>query len=194
VPEAAKVEKLVAAALGLDTARGDTIVVDTISFDQSVATAAKEAEAKAAGQASTTTMMGYVRTGVGSLALLLVLFFLARGLKQKKTEPVALPEIGPGSVAAAIAAAQTVTAQTAAGSTLGHAELPAGIPALVGAGAAGAGLPQGLPAGLSSSPAGPGHAPQSLAAHGEDDLLRLIDQQPEEMAVLLRGWLADRRS
>jgi flagellar M-ring protein FliF len=187
VPEAAKVEKLVAAALGLDTARGDTIVVDTIGFDQSVATAAKEAKAKAAGQASTTTMMSYVRTGVGSLALLLVLFFLARGLKQKKTEPVALPEIGPGSVAAAIAAAQT-----AAGNTLGHSELPASIPALVGAGAAG--LAQGLPAGLAASPTVPGQVPLPAVGHGEDDLLRLIDQQPEEMAVLLRSWLADRRS
>lgn len=163
VPPADKVEKLVGAALGIDPARGDTIVVDTISFDQSLATAAKEAEAKAAGQASTGTIMGYVRTGVGSIALLLVLLFLAKGMKQKKTEAVTLPELGPGSVAGAIAAAQANAAPV--------------VPAA---------LPTAQPHAAAPLPAAP--------SHGEDDLLHLIDQQPEEMAVLLRSWLADRRS
>ena len=183
VPPADKVEKLVGAALGIDPERGDTIVVDTISFDQTVAKAAKEAEAKAAGKESTGKILDYVRTGVGALALLLVLFFLIRGLKQKKTD-VALPEIGPGSVAAAITAAQA-----AAGNTLGHAELPGSIPALVGAstGQKAAGSP--------NAPALPGTVPlPSVTGSGEQDLLRLIDQQPEEMALLLRSWLADRRS
>lgn len=183
VPPADKVEKLVGAALGLDPARGDTIVVDTIEFDQSVATAAKEAKAKAAGRASATKMLDYVRTGVGALALLLVLLFLAKGLKQKKTETVALPEIGPGSVAAAIAAAQAQ-----ATGALGAAELPVNVPALVGTGTAGAGLNPDLPPAHSQIPL------PSVTGRGEDDLLRLIDQQPEEMAVLLRSWLADRRS
>ena len=44
------------------------------------------------------------------LALLLVLFFLSRGLRSKKSEPVALPAIGPGSVAAAIAAVHSGSA------------------------------------------------------------------------------------
>lgn len=184
VPPADKVEKLVGAALGIDPERGDTIVVDTISFDQTVAKAAKEAEAKAAGTASTGKMLDYVRTGVGAVALLLVLFFLIRGLKQRKTEPVALPELGPGSVAAAIAAAQTAN-----GNALGHAELPGGIPALVGAPA------DGKAAGSADGPAHPATVPlPSVTGSGEQDLLRLIDQQPEEMALLLRSWLADRRS
>lgn len=184
VPPADKVEKLVGAALGIDPERGDTIVVDTISFDQTVAKAAEEAEAKAAGKASTGKMLDYVRTGVGALALLLVLFFLIRGLKQRKTEPVALPELGPGSVAAAIAAAQTAN-----GNALGHAELPGNIPALVGAPA------DGKAAGSADGPAHPATVPlPSVTRSGEQDLLRLIDQQPEEMALLLRSWLADRRS
>jgi len=167
VPPADKVEKLVGAALGLDPSRGDTIVVDTISFDQSVAKAAKDAKAKAAGQASTSTILGYVRTGIGALALILVLLFLARGLKQKKTEQVALPEIGPGSVAAAIAAAQAAVLTPAEGALPAAAPAPASAPAV-----------------------------RSLAAasDGDNDVLQLIDQQPEEVAVLLRSWIADRRS
>jgi flagellar M-ring protein FliF len=186
VPPADKVEKLVGAALGLDPARGDTIVVDTIAFDTSVANAAKAAKEKADGAASTSTILGYVRTAVGAIALILVLLFLARGLRSKKSEPVAIPAIGPGSVAAAIAAAQANIAG-ANPSVLGAAEgappaLPsAGHPAANG-NALGANLPVGLTAELGPSGA------------GDEDLLRLIDQQPDEMAVLLRGWLADRRS
>ena len=180
VPEAAKVEKLVGAALGLDPARGDSIVVDTIAFDNSVATAAKAAKAKADGQASTTTIVGYVRTAVGAIALILVLLFLARGLRSKKSEPVAIPALGPGSVAAAIAAAQGTSAVGAAGQVNGLA-----LPSAPATGHQ-SGLAADLPAGLTAQ-----LAPSSA---GDDDLLRLIDQQPDEMAVLLRGWLADRRS
>jgi flagellar M-ring protein FliF len=192
VPPADKVEKLVGAALGIDATRGDTIVVDTIAFDNSKASAAKAARAKADGQASTTRILDYVRTGIGAIALILVLLLLARGLRSKKTEPVALPALGPGSVAAAIAAAQAKGAGAGPGVTaLGTADdggalaLPSATSALSAA-AAGAALAPSLPGGLSAEVA--------ASAAGDDDVLRLIDQQPEEMAVLLRGWLADRRS
>jgi len=181
VPPADKVEKLVGAALGIDPARGDTIVVDTIAFDSSTAKAARAARARADGTASTDALLGYVRTAVGALALLLVLFFLSRGLK-RRAEPVALPAVGPGSVAAAIAAAQSHAAGAlAAGAADAGTVHPPAVPAAPAA--AGLGLPVPAP------------APAAVAtADGEDELLHLIDQQPEEMAVLLRSWLADRRS
>jgi flagellar M-ring protein FliF len=195
VPPADKVEKLVGAALGLDTARGDTIVVDTIAFDTTTAKAAKAAKAKADGAASTNTLLGYVRTAVGALALLLVLFFLSRGLK-KKTEPLALPAVGPGSVAAAIAAAQA----NAAGA-LGPGAADGLAAALGAAGAAGVPTPTpvlaAVAAGTGLAPTATGGLPtefQGAGAGNEEELLRLIDQQPEEMALLLRTWLADRRS
>ena len=184
VPPADKVEKLVGAALGIDPARGDTIVVDTIAFDSSTAKAAKAAKAKAAGTASTDALLGYVRTAVGALALLLVLFFLSRGLK-RKSEPLALPAIGPGSVAAAIAAAQ---ANAVPGGP--EADAPVALPSRAPAAAVPAGAP--VPAAPLNGAAPP--AVLAAAAGAEDELLQLIDQQPEEMAVLLRSWLADRRS
>jgi len=90
---------------------------------------------------------------------------------------------GSGSVAAAIAAAQAGAAgQLGDGNPLALPSNAAMPPATDRRAGLGAQLPAGLAAELTPSPA------------GEEDLLRLIDQQPDEMAVLLRGWLADRRS
>jgi flagellar M-ring protein FliF len=172
----------VAAAVGLDPQRGDTIVVDTMAFDESLAEAADEARSSAASSESTEKMMGYVQTGVGVLMLLLVAFFLRKGLKGPKVQPVELPPDGPGSLAAALAAAQPAGGLMPGPISLDgsgeHLPVATPVPAMAGVGAtSAAGAAANLPA----------------LAGSHDDMLQLIDQQPEEVAVLLRNWLADRR-
>jgi flagellar M-ring protein FliF len=168
VPQSDKVQKIVSAALGLTPDRGDTIVVDTVKFDTSLQKTTQAAQAKMHGQQSTNQMMGYARTGVGVLLLLLVSFFLLRGLKgSTRSDAFALPQAGPGSLAAALASVQTPAGALTAG---GSHPVPAPMPTQLAAVAAG------------------------LPAVRTDDVLTMIEQQPEEVAVMLRGWLADRRA
>ena len=51
----------------------------------------------------------------------------------------------------------------------------------------------GGPAALESADAGP--TPEQLAVEGRQrEIAALVEQQPDEVAQLLRGWLAERRS
>jgi flagellar M-ring protein FliF len=170
VPDPGQVEGLIGAAIGLDAERGDSIVVDTVAFDASLAAAADDAQAAASGAKSRQNMMDLAQTAVGVLVLLLVAFFLWRAMRSTSTA-VELPVDGPGSLAAALAAAQGSAGALASAGTayarrtddMAPAEGRALVPALVGASEA-------------------------------SDVLSLIDQQPDEVATLLRSWLADRRS
>lgn len=161
VPPEETVREAVSAALGLDTTRGDTISVDTVKFDGTIAKAAEQARKAEAAKASTGRMMGLLRTVLGALVLLAVVLVLLLGSRRKVT-PVEVPEVGPGSIAAAIAAARGPAGELAA--------------------------PQG--AGATGMPA----VPVATQGREEAEILNLIDQQPEEVAVLLRSWLADRRA
>jgi flagellar M-ring protein FliF len=161
VPPEETVREAVSAALGLDTTRGDTISVDTVRFDGTIAKATEQARKAEAAKASTGRMMGLLRTVVGALVLLAVVLALILGSRTKVT-PVEVPEVGPGSLAAAIAAARG----------------PAGA----------------LAAPQADGGLGGTLAPVVAATPGEAEILNLIDQQPEEVATLLRSWLADRRA
>lgn len=160
VPPEETVREAVSAALGLDTTRGDTISVDTVRFDATIAKAAEQARKAEAAKASTGRMMGLLRTVLGALVLLAVVLVLFLSSRTKVT-PVEVPEVGPGSLAAAIAAARGPAGALAApqGGTAATVPVPVAAP-----------WPQ------------------------EAEILNLIDQQPEEVAVLLRSWLADRRA
>jgi len=100
-PDPAQIQKLIAAAIGIDEKRGDTVVVQTMKMptttDDSVVSAARtDAATKAA-----TPVFDYARIGVGAFVLLLVLFILRRGLRTT-TETIDLTErvAGGGSGAA----------------------------------------------------------------------------------------------
>jgi len=174
VPDREKVEGLVAAAIGLDPERGDTIVVDTVAFDASLTEAADEAAAAASGESSRRNMMNLVQTGVGVLVLLLVAFMLWRAMRST-SQPIDLPQDGPGSLAAALAAAQGPAGALGPSTFDGYGRRQADAPVR------GADDPTAaVPALVGATPA--------------NDVLSLIDQQPDEVATLLRSWLADRRS
>jgi len=148
-----EVESLVAAAVGLDAQRGDTIAVSTMALPKPMV---DEPEAVPAGP------IALVPQVVGAFVLLvtcLVLFFMTRRRREPK-QPKAQELETP------VLELREVEEQTDVLSL--HDEI---VPASIG-------VPE--PAGVSS---------------GLDKEVRdLVSAQPEEIAVLLRSWLADRRS
>jgi flagellar M-ring protein FliF len=141
-PDIAALDALVAAAIGADPNRNDTVEVSAIPFPALPEIEAAEEEAPGG-------IMTMLPTIIGAIVLLVVtlaLFLMTRSGKKKekkakKGEVVDSPEaLGSGQVVDADALAQ------------------------------------------------------ANAIHGlTDDVIQLVERQPEEIAVLLRSWLADRR-
>jgi flagellar M-ring protein FliF len=159
-----QVQALVASAVGLDTKRGDTVVVDTIAFDETAAaTAADELSAakKADAAAARNTMIMSGAKYLGGGLLLLMLFFYGRK-KLAKAARNAEDRREIESLQRSLAAQMEANALAAA---------PGGLAASYAAGE------------LGSAP----------AAAARSDVGDLVKSQPEEVAQLLRGWLADRR-
>ena len=167
----AEIEKLVTQAAGLNTARGDAVVVSQLPFDTSAADATKAEIAAEQALKAKGAMMGYAKTG--ALVLVLLMTLLLTWLKSKKsrrrmpisrTELVRLEELERR-----------------------NAELEAEKAQLVLTGSAGS-----QPA-LAAAPEPEGDNGEALAKV-RSEIGELVDQQPEEVAQLLRGWLADRRT
>lgn len=165
--DTSSVEKLVSAAAGVDSARGDTVAVDRMPFDQ---TAQKQAAAdlKAAEQAEKRSgMLGLARTVLTVLLALFVLLQIMRATKRTTRTAIELPGVTPLELA-------PVHAAVGAGAVTATAP----VPAAVGAAA---------------------RAPEIESAAAEQRLRvqaeigNLIERQPDEVAQLLRSWLADRR-
>lgn len=142
VPPDDEIEQLVAAAVGLDEARGDVIAVTTMPFP------APEDEETPAEEPGITE---HLPEAVGALVLVVVavaLFLMTRRrnvvveeIDRRRTQPTSRP------------------AESAA-------------------------LPQ----------AQPEPDPATVAAASlQSEVAELVQRQPEEIAMLLRGWLADRR-
>ena len=165
----ATVERLVSAAAGIDTARGDTVAVDTLAFDQSAAKSAQAELKKAAAAKSQQNLMAMVKTVVVLLMVGLVLFFVMRSSKKARRTPIVIPpdmaELEP----------PRTPIDTIA---LGEPEDNERELVPVGASAIGAVPTNELPA----------------SAVAQSDIVQLIERQPDEVAQLLRNWLADRRA
>lgn len=86
-PDPATIRSLISAAIGAKDDR-DTIVVESVQFDESVN---EEVDGAAGGSPVPASVMNYVRTGVGVVVLLLVLLFLRKSLKTT-AEPVDMTE------------------------------------------------------------------------------------------------------
>jgi len=137
-PSTADVEELVAAAVGIDTTRGDSVSVSAIAYP-----VPEVVEDEPAAEAASMDIMSLIPQAVGGLVLLLVvgsLLMMARGAS-KKTQAAALEVVQPA-------------------------------------------LADGSGAGL-----GGGDGEASI----QPEVMNLVQRQPEEIAVLLRSWLADRR-
>jgi flagellar M-ring protein FliF len=78
-PDPQQIERLIAAAIGIDEERGDSVEVQTMKMpteEEAVSAAREELVEKAA-----TPIADYARIGIGALVLLIVLFVLRRGLR-----------------------------------------------------------------------------------------------------------------
>jgi flagellar M-ring protein FliF len=88
LPPNAQVQQLVAAALGLDPKRGDTIVVSSSSFDTSAQTPAPAAKSSMfAGK--------NLQTIVAGIMLLLITLLLVRSARKPKVQALAVPDVLP---------------------------------------------------------------------------------------------------
>lgn len=139
-PNPATIKSIISAAIGARDDR-DTVVVETIAFDEETKAKNEEAAQAAVGAAKQaeggmTAIFGYVRMGVGVVLLVLVLLFLRRGLR----------------------------------SSVETLDVPAAAAAPAAAGSRAIDLDADLPAEL-----------------------KLIDVRTDELATVLRSWVADRR-
>jgi flagellar M-ring protein FliF len=178
------VQQLVAAAVGIQASRGDTLSVDVLPFDTSVQTqAAKDLKAAATARSSD-QMLSLAKSAALIVAVLFVLALLLRSNRKQVRMPLALPlaELGPARGAELVPAFATAGMPVAAamgGVMEGPAPLSMGSHGSFDPSIAAFEAPTLVPA---VAVAGP---PPELAA--------LIERQPEEVAELLRGWLSDRR-
>jgi flagellar M-ring protein FliF len=145
----AALQKGVAAAAGIDAARGDQLAFSSMPFN----TAAAQQAAKAAAAGSTANqkqaLTSLIRTAVVFLIIAVVLFLLWRSAKKARNAP-------PTQV-------------------LGPADLAA------------------LTRSLSDEPTGqlPAVMSELSGVHDGNDVNRFIDSQPDDVATMLRGWLAE---
>ncbi|MGH8328768.1 MAG: flagellar M-ring protein FliF C-terminal domain-containing protein, partial [Steroidobacteraceae bacterium] len=159
----ADVQKLVANAAGVQTSRGDTVQVSTMPFDQSQAQQA-QADLKAAAKSqSMGKLMGYAKSALIGLLILGALAFFLRRAKKARENSPVLSTADRLE----LEDARRMRAILAAQQEEVVREL---VPAAVG-----------------GDRLELGHTPL------DNEIGELVERQPEEVAQLLRGWLADRR-
>jgi flagellar M-ring protein FliF len=155
---AADVQDLIAATVGIDPQRGDTVEVSTMVFDRTADEAAAAELAAAAKAEKSERMRQMVRNigiAVAVLAMLLLAWIRARrsSRKREQTTTYLVEQLRNDAAERAAAAAAVETS-----------------PAL---------------AALESSE-------QGAADDMRRDLAQLAERQPDDVATLLRGWLAER--
>jgi len=141
----------VAAAAGIDAARGDQLAFSSMPFDTAGAEQAAKAAAAGSTQAQKQAMTSLIRTGVVFLVIGVVLFLLWRSArKARRAQPTQV--LAPTDLAAL---------------TRSWSDEPTGqLPAIVA----------------------------DASSVGEADVNQFIDRQPDDVATMLRGWLADSRT
>ncbi|MDY7084787.1 MAG: flagellar basal-body MS-ring/collar protein FliF [Actinomycetota bacterium] len=158
----AQVQQLVTAAAGIDTTRGDTIAVSAMPFDQSAAKAAQEALSAASAAAVQAKQMSMYKTAALAGLVLVLLFLAWRFSRKSKKRRGLTPEERKHleNMQAALEAQRL-------------AELNQAIPA------------QMLEAGMAMDDTN-----VQAREERQREIEQMVKDQPEEMAVLLRGWLA----
>ncbi|MET0423915.1 MAG: flagellar basal-body MS-ring/collar protein FliF [Actinoplanes sp.] len=156
----AQVQQLVSAAAGIDATRGDTIAVSAMPFDTSAAQAAQQALSAATTAEQTAKQTSLIKTGALAAVVLALLFLAWRASRRAKRRRSLTPE-----------ERKHLEDMQAALEQQRLAELNQAIPG------------QMLEAGQDNT--------DVLARQERQrEIEQMVKDQPEEMAVLLRGWLA----
>jgi flagellar M-ring protein FliF len=166
--QATSIEEMVSTATGLDPERGDSIVVTRMPFDTSASTQADELAAADEKAAAKEQMMGMVRTIAVLLVILIALFLGYRSAKNARkvtATPINIGEIGTGP-------RTPLGPATAMGLGVGASALGAADQTMV----------------LDHVPAG---RPPDRDAVVMNELTLMADRRPEEVANVLKAWLAE---
>jgi flagellar M-ring protein FliF len=164
----AQLQQLISSAVGLDPTRGDSIAVSAMAFDTSGAEAAQRQLEQAQSADKNAALLSMIKTGatVLGVVLLILIALLGNRRRNKKLKKMLQAEI------------ERFEAE--------QAELESRQMAAIGAGTGAAGA-------LTAGPAEPD--PNALArAERSREITALVERQPDEVATLLRSWLADRRA
>lgn len=166
----AQLQQLVSSAVGLDPTRGDTIAVSSMAFDQSSVESNKDALTEAKQAESNAQLQSWIQTAaiIAAILLLLVIAAISSRRKRKRSKRLSADERAQlEDMQIAIEAARARLAVDGVGGS--------GAPALeAGSGA-------------------PGSTTDDLRIGRQQEIATLVERQPDEVAQLLRGWLADRR-
>jgi flagellar M-ring protein FliF len=159
---AGEIQRLVAAATGIDAARGDTVVVSQMPFDGSAQESAQKALADAAAAEQREQWMSLGKTAGLALLVALVVFIAWRASRRNQRSEVVYADLErlDGAEAAELEAYRA--AEVAAANR------------------------------VAIEPSGGAEA--DVYGQKRDEINAMVDKQPDEVAQLLRGWLADRRS
>jgi flagellar M-ring protein FliF len=159
----AQVQQLVSAAAGIDSTRGDTIAVSAMPFDTSAAQAAQQALSAATAAEQSAKQTSLIKTAALAAVVLALLFLAWRASRRSKRRKSLSPE-----------ERKHLEDMQSALEQQRLAELNQAIPS------------QMLEAGAGIMDNSDGEAREERVREIE----QMVKDQPEEMAVLLRGWLA----
>jgi flagellar M-ring protein FliF len=157
--DSAQVQQLVSVAAGIDATRGDSVAVAAMPFDTTAAEAATNALAQSAIAEQSAKQSTLLKTAGLVLVVLILLFLAWRASRRAKKRK----SLNPAELAH-LEQMQAALEQQRLG------ELNASIP-------------------------GSGRAIEALSREDENreerqrEIERMVEDQPEEMASLLRGWL-----
>lgn len=169
--QAATIKEMVSTAAGIDPERGDSIVVTRMPFDTSASAQADELAAADEKAASKEQMMGMVRTIAVLLVILIALFLGYRSAKHARkvtATPINIGEIGSSGPRTPM---------------LGGGAMPLGN--------ANAALGTSDPTMLIDQTVGHGGRVHDRDAVVMNELTLMADRRPEEVANVLKTWLAE---
>ncbi|GAB3467583.1 flagellar basal-body MS-ring/collar protein FliF [Kineococcus endophyticus] len=159
-----QVTQIVNQAAGIDATRNDTVSVVKTAFDDSASTDAAKQLAEADKAEQQDTLIGYAKTGALALLVLIMLIVILVAFRRRKVETVDVLDVDPLQLG-------DIT-----GPPAGLKEIAPAVEKHVA---------------LEAAPVDPA---LEAAAARRTEVVELVSRQPEEVAELLRGWLADRRS
>ncbi|MEZ0166053.1 flagellar basal-body MS-ring/collar protein FliF [Kineococcus sp. LSe6-4] len=159
-----QVTQIVNQAAGIDPTRNDTVSVVKTAFDDTAATDAAAQLAEAGKAEKQDALIGYAKTGALALLVLIMLIVILVAFRRRKVETVDVLDVDPLQLGDITAPAD------------GLKEIAPAVEKQVA---------------LEAAPVDPA---LEAAAARRTEVVELVSRQPEEVAELLRGWLADRRS
>lgn len=161
----------ISAAAGINIERGDTLAVTALPFDEKAAEEAAAALEEAQKAAEREQLIGIAKTGAIALAII-ILAIVAFVISRRRDEEDEVIDEEYFDDLALPAAPQEDEKEEAAPETVAAAA--AKVPD----------MPLELPAGEQDP------AYEAM----REEIVGIVNNQPDEVAELLRGWLADRRS